>query len=318
VAEDRFAVAGIALTQVPYTGFEAGPFLTALFYTVLGLWSVFVAYLLIIREEPVLGFTVNNSQASGTTEQEWEHLVEEMHEATVTEDIAAAAVAEPTIPANLPTGTFAPAAPVVGYANHSDTETTEQRADREANELENAAHTLGTLLSSDVIAHFMQSFTDPVARVEAMTAAVTEAKTKYPTEGGWLVLNLERLTALSPAVQAAVAETQPEITAANTEAEAGSLAEAMVTGNVMAAFAMLGERPMLALAEATTDLDNVLRARQGQSVPVSNLLKESTDTLSVEQLTAMIIAMTTALDGTYTDETAAVKMAIMKAAQVLG
>ncbi len=44
-------VAGITLTQVPYTGFEAGPALTLLFYALLALWGLFVAYHFVIRKK---------------------------------------------------------------------------------------------------------------------------------------------------------------------------------------------------------------------------------------------------------------------------
>jgi hypothetical protein len=55
---DQPLVAGIALTQVPYTGFEAGPMLTALFYILLVLWALFIAYILVIRKGSVLGFSL--------------------------------------------------------------------------------------------------------------------------------------------------------------------------------------------------------------------------------------------------------------------
>jgi hypothetical protein len=46
---DQKPVAGISLTQVPYTGFEAGPVLTFFFYTLLALWASFVGYIVIKR-----------------------------------------------------------------------------------------------------------------------------------------------------------------------------------------------------------------------------------------------------------------------------
>ncbi len=48
----------ISLTQVPYTGFEAGPFLTYLFYGVLTLWALFIAYILVIRKSSIFGFSL--------------------------------------------------------------------------------------------------------------------------------------------------------------------------------------------------------------------------------------------------------------------
>jgi hypothetical protein len=53
----------IALTQVPYTGFEAGTFLTFLFYAVLTLWALFVAYILVIQKGTVFGFSLYGNTA---------------------------------------------------------------------------------------------------------------------------------------------------------------------------------------------------------------------------------------------------------------
>jgi hypothetical protein len=44
-------VQGISLTHVPYTGFEAGPVLTFIFYMLLTLWALFVAYVLVIKKK---------------------------------------------------------------------------------------------------------------------------------------------------------------------------------------------------------------------------------------------------------------------------
>ena len=54
----------ISLTQVPYTGFEAGPFLTFLFYAMLTLWALFIAYILVIKKGAVLGFSLYGKNAA--------------------------------------------------------------------------------------------------------------------------------------------------------------------------------------------------------------------------------------------------------------
>ena len=76
---------------------------------------------------------------------------------------------------------------------------------------------------------------------------------------------------------------------------------------------MIGNRPMFALAEAAADLDSVVRNRKGDNSPISEMLLTETKNVSDEQLQKMITALTGAIDGTYTDEASAVKMAIMKA-----
>jgi prolyl oligopeptidase PreP (S9A serine peptidase family) len=49
--DQRPLVSGISLTQVPYTGFEAGPVLTFIFYALLALWGLFVAYVLVVKKK---------------------------------------------------------------------------------------------------------------------------------------------------------------------------------------------------------------------------------------------------------------------------
>jgi hypothetical protein len=61
----------------------------------------------------------------------------------------------------------------------------------------------------------------------------------------------------------------------------------------------------------------VYRNRKGEDVPVSNLLTAHTNDLSNQKLEELIGALTSALDGTYQTEEEAVKMAILKAVQIL-
>lgn len=60
VFEKRDQPLVIALNEVPYTGFDAGPALTALFYTILAFWGLFIAYLLVVRKDSVLGFQLKS------------------------------------------------------------------------------------------------------------------------------------------------------------------------------------------------------------------------------------------------------------------
>jgi hypothetical protein len=98
---------------------------------------------------------------------------------------------------------------------------------------------------------------------------------------------------------------------------AGSLAEAIVTKNIVAAYQLMANRPMIALADAASDLNAVYRGRKGESVTVSNLLEAHTREMSTDTLESLTLALTSALDGTYSTEEEAVKMAILKAVQVI-
>ena len=314
-------VAGISLTQVPYTGFEAGPFLTFLFYSLLAVWAAFIAYMIVIKERTVASVSLNGNKVDiSTTNGKWEEIVDQMHdnleENENTGIVAASVLADaPYIspvknddgtPANLPTGE----APIMGYK--SLIENISPVAEEEVNEmtdLENAAHLKQTLLSSDAINYFMDNYADEEARFEALTKTIEKAKGEFPNEGGWLVLNLERVSKLNTVDDSAI----PVSFVPDTRVGVSSLAEAIVTGNVAAAYAMIGNRPMFALADAAADLDAVYRARKGMEAEISSLLATTTAKLSDVQIEAMIKALTSALDGAYSDEESAVKMAIMKA-----
>ncbi len=51
VRDQQPTLSGIQLTQVPYTGFEAGPVLTYIFYALLALWALFIAYTLVLKKK---------------------------------------------------------------------------------------------------------------------------------------------------------------------------------------------------------------------------------------------------------------------------
>ncbi|OGG41887.1 hypothetical protein A2837_01595 [Candidatus Kaiserbacteria bacterium RIFCSPHIGHO2_01_FULL_46_22] len=60
----------IALTQVPYTGFEAGPTLTLIFYALLTLWALFTAYILVIKKGSILGYSLYKGAVANDTDLE--------------------------------------------------------------------------------------------------------------------------------------------------------------------------------------------------------------------------------------------------------
>jgi hypothetical protein len=298
-------VAGISLSNVPYTGFEAGTALTIFFYTLLTLWALFVAYLIVVRPRMAAGV------ASGMVTESIPANVAAMKQAeTVRPDLFVPSVVASavTAPVNLPTGT-----PVVGYEN-MPVAVVPQVTDTLVTALENRAHSQKALLSSDAVRHFISTTDGIVERNEALDEVIAEAKSLYPLEDGWIVINEARMRSLCDVCTAkhVASETAPFIPTVIPEG-ASSLAEAIVTGNVVAAYQMIGNRPMFALADASADLDAVVRSRRGEAVTMSDLLATESVKLSDEKIKNMIAALTSALDGTYTDEVSAVKMAIMKA-----
>ncbi len=306
-------VAGIALTQVPYTGFEAGPTLTFIFYALLALWSAFVAYLLVIRRDTFAGVSLPGAfpARSYTDASTVTDISAELPTSAILFAQATAAPVKNVVPENLPVAESATPA-VIGYQAAYTQALTEE--ENEMSELENRAHAQKALLSSDAMRYLMHTENSLEKRAQKLDGVVRVAKVTFPTEDGWIVLNLSRMEALlgdlnegeSVAVETDVTPTT-----------SGSLAEALVTGNVVAAFAMISNRPMVALADAASDLDAVYRSRKGERVAVSEMLEAESAKITSVQLEKAIVALTSAIDGTYTDEAEAVKMAIMKAVKEL-
>ncbi len=299
-------VAGISLSQVPYTGFEAGPLMTIMFYVLLMAWAFYIAYLIVAKKKLT---TTNGNLEAETVMNPGSLESMQVAEARRPDVFTTASVAEVAVPVNLPVAT-----PVVGYENQTvETKDSHRVSDVTVTNLENHAHAQKALLSSDAVRHLV-STTNEIERMEALDAVIVEAKKNYPLEDGWIVINESRMKNLCEACQVNVTSSvNPNFTPAVVPEGAGSLAEAIVSGNVVAAYELIGHRPMFALADAAADLDALYRSRRGGNVKVSTMLISETANLSDEKIKAMITALTGALDGTYTDEASAVKMAIMKA-----
>lgn len=309
IRDQKPLVAGIALTDVPYTGFEAGPILTFLFYVVLMLWALYVAYLIIIRRNVVGGYqlAMPNEGLKAIPSTVSASVVETAENKVVAPVVTVSASA----PINLPTGL-----PVVGYASYGSIQNN-QVDDEMVTQIENYSHTQKVLMSSDAIRHFISTTNSGEERMETLTQVIKAAKSNFPAEDGWVVVNETRMKEICVACSAKPmsSDVNPYIPTVIPEGS-GSLAEAIVTGNIVAAYEMIGNRPMFALADAASDLDSVVRVRKGGKEVVSEMLMQETSKLTDEQLLKMVEALTGALDGTYTDEASAVKMAIMKAVKV--
>ncbi|MEY3783734.1 MAG: hypothetical protein RLZZ230_56 [Candidatus Parcubacteria bacterium] len=306
-------VAGISLSQVPYTGFEAGPIMTLMFYLLLVAWAAYIAYVMVIRKQ-----VIANGDVSAKGPQFSPTNMGAMKQAEfIRPDVFVSKVVTPSVvstlaPSNLPVGT-----PVIGYENHVEEEAIvnpHQATDEVVTNLENRAHEQKALLSSDAVRYFIATTSTTAERNQKLDVVIADAKKHYPLEDGWIVINETRMRNLCVECQIeAVAESKTAFIPATIPEGSGSLAEAIVTGNIVAAYEMIGNRPMFALADAASDLDSVVRHRKGEKQIISDLLLSETEKLSDEKIKNMITALTGAIDGTYNDEASAVKMAIMKA-----
>lgn len=216
-------------------------------------------------------------------------------------------------PVNLPIGN-----PISGYQADEDSEES-----IELNELENQAHAQRVLLSSDAMRYFIAKISSKNERVTVLGSLITKARVSFPSEEGWVVINLSRMEELLEEVRSEKNEQESDVAAeaslsySKNTMTAGSLGETIVMGNVVSAFEIINGRPIIELAAASADLDALYRFKKGEDVQISEILKNESATLSLEQLELAIKSLTSALDGTYTDEVSAVKMAIMKAVKAL-
>ena len=169
----------IALAAVPYTGFEAGPVLTGIFYSLLALWGIAVAYILVVKKGSIFGFALAGAATAKAA----------------TPAPVAPAVAEPivastaTVPSNLPTvENVSPAS--------EDTDENPVEDGGETSMLEERAQELRVLLSTDALNFIKAQAGTFQAQLTFLEMALEKAKAKFPTEDGWIVLNKERMLAL--------------------------------------------------------------------------------------------------------------------------
>lgn len=170
VRDQQPLVTGIALTQVPYTGFEAGTFMTVMFYTLLALFALYLAYIFGVRPR-LAGAVATVTNPSVFTPA-----------ASV---FAAATTATPNFHAPR-VESFSTTAATVGYAAAVATEVTG---------IEAQAHAAGVLLSADALAH-IASITDTANVNEVSAALFALAKESFPTEDGYVTLTNDRLATL--------------------------------------------------------------------------------------------------------------------------
>ena len=303
---DQGKVAGIALTQVPYTGFEAGPFLTILFYSLLVMWALAVAYFLVIRRDSVLGFALPGNSNSVSLD-EGESYVDN---ASANYKMAVGEASTVDTPDNLPTGEI----PMMGYASYTTDEVEESKVvdtdDGMLEVLESLAKDKKVLISAGAVRQFHNDFAGFDNETEVFADLMTMANETYPTEDGWIVVNAERMQAMLNSL-----ENQNYTKKASLE---DSLTKAIVNGDVTKAYQAISHRPMFALADAAAQLDAAYRARNGADtdIEVSESVMKTISSFSDDEIKQAIAALTSALDGTYQSESEAVKMAVMKAVNV--
>lgn len=187
--------------------------------------------------------------------------------------------------------------------------------------LENQAHAQRVLLSSDAMRYLIGKVANITKRSDVLEQVIAKARVSFPSEDGWVVLNLARMEQLIDEVNithdSAIVDGTLNLGVPVTTLTAGSLAEAIVAGNDQAIETLIAQRPMIALADAASDIDALYKRRNGEMTTVSDMLLKEAVALTNKELEDIIVALTSALDGTHTDEVSAVRMAISKALAIV-
>ncbi len=314
----------LAFATLPYTGFDAGPFLTSVFYTLLTLWSLAVAYVIVVKRGSVFGVSLPKSSVvahgpgSMIPHKEYaqhnasHQTIVEVHEPAV---FAHASVVNREAPLNLPT------APAFSHivASWKTVASPEVPTTNTEEDLEKIAHAHNVLLSSDALRVLVDHSKVHAERATLLNEMIVRAKVLYARQDGWIVLNRERVLVLFTEVastQNTKVNVLPEITAPTETVGAHTLAEALVSGNTARAYELLGDEPIEAIADAAEMLDAVVRARHGLT-EASDILVRASVHISDEKLKTAVVALVSVIDGTYDDQNTAVRLAVIKALKAI-
>ncbi len=337
-------LAAVYLSQVPYTGFDAGPITTAIYWTLLVLWSALVAYFLVYRGYwgkilPVSGQT----HATTTRATRTVNTIEEEFDAEEEEAVMASTLAIPH--------TIAPAFTLP--TQHTLTQSARGNTEdilMSATSLEKLVEkTLGAdriLVSKhgmEVLAKAAGNGSD----AEALLAKVSyAARRNYPREDGWIALSDERisetLTAILPA-QSVVASTsvaKPSVSESVTmlatiaaEAVVGhkmatavsatptsssAFIQSLVKGEKEVVFAALRDAASKGgvdalMLQTTLDLDRAYRSRIDGGKGGNAAVEAAVAHFTTAELEELVRALSGSIDETYTSSLTAAKLALAHA-----
>lgn len=279
----------VYLSQVPYTGFEAGPVLTAIFWFAVLALSVLIAYVMSVPQP------LSQLARLFARKQETETVV-----ASVLQPAMPTPIAWNPTPVTDSAIHFAAA-----HASDSDDDIIEERAQ--------ADH---ILLSPEALrAVAMEADRSSMGRDAFFTAVFEEAKASFPREDGWILLSKERINAVLSAVRSvggrtatasasqhaeARTETRAPYSAAMTykDAEPKTHVQASTTTHVAASrtYAPAEARPTVAVAKEVSIAEFVAFLEQGEQQKAFETLRALTAKGLGEQYVKSLVR---ALDDVY-------------------
>jgi len=340
-------LAFISLSQIPYTGFDAGPALTFFFWLAIGLFSALIAYIVAGKRgiRFVMGYANNVPQVRHETPAEMhEHAREEvygtpyptpdalvMHQARV---VSPAKTEEAFIPVEHLFTAVAPVAPVRSSAPAVD------GIPNIADVIESRAHAAGVLMSPEAVTLATSISTDRAESLRVFGNILNEAVRTIPRENGWVMLTTDRFAdlankdqgvSIAPPTASAFPVSTPvsvpvEVPVKNPvdSVAASQFASAVVSGNRDVAFSVMrsfehdGMSPTALMTSTAVALDILYRTRKDSRPAVDASLADVAAHLSDEQLAHLVNIFTHSLDTVYASPFTGVKLALAQAFEVVG
>ncbi|MDE2079494.1 MAG: hypothetical protein KGI73_03845 [Patescibacteria group bacterium] len=331
-------LAFLSLSQVPYTGFAAGPALTVIFWLAVAALAALIAHLIVGRDSMrhlfafvVGGFIGVPMHTQGTLANrhalyghpypsfdEETHLYDSNHVASV----AAPVAPTPAPIAAHPAFTPAPVAPPVPPA------TTSMRVPATplpelVDVVESRAHAAGVLMSPEAVTIAAKLAPNRADALVAFGRILDEAVRTIPREDGWIMLTTDRLQeilsrrGITVAVSAAPAPSAVDSTAAV------AFTGAILSGDRTTAFAIIRSlehdnvQPSALMAATASTLDTLYRARHdGHAAPDATLTEKAAH-LSDEKLEHLVAVFAHALDHVYASPFTGVKLALAQAFEAI-
>lgn len=307
----------VSLSQIPYTGFEAGPLLTLIFWGVVVLWSFGITYIFIGQEG--IRFIVERFRAYVSSGGRWRQggdgTPEEAYEDPLDEYALRAPVASPE--------------PLVRPVPNKEAPASAAGADTALPELidvlESRAHAAGVLLSPEASAMAAGLHTDRAEVLRLFGDILDETVRTVPRDDGWILLSAERMRSLVESrLKNPPPDTEPSQVAKPTAPVLDDVAverfvSALFSGDRDVACATLLElehasvSPLRFATKVATLLDQLYRSRKNGTPFTDVALKEQTSAFSEARLQELVDVFAHALDGAYASKYTGLKIALAQA-----
>lgn len=336
-------LAFVSLSQVPYTGFEAGPMLTALFWFAVILWSMGITYVVLGRKGMQLIAAKVFSYRAPTPETQSNG--ESVNMTTREDEYANGFSASTTSPASgpllpmeelvkQPTSTVTSPTPVDQTQQTETVEQPTQPAMDGIPEIEGViearAHSAGVLLSPEALSQAKTLGSNREETLKIFGELLNDAVRTIPREDGWILLSSDRFDELKKKYKEATPANEEShepqaigsvISETLSESIHTRLASSVLSGDRDTAFTLVksAEKEGIVASKLITGvvnaLDSIIKSRaSGESADM--ILSENASHLSDEALKELVDIFAHALETDYASPYTGVKLALAQAFEV--